>query len=452
MRKSYIEKAQEVYENIINKNILVYRFFIKSVLKEFKINKISQLEILSYFLNQNEAQSLNVKFNENGMYRVKCGDREIRYDYKFKDDQGNLETQFSYELDEYDIDLRNHALYESYYMKDCPGFYSLCATIKLWEIIEKKYKIQMSSQSLDPSLTNEILKRSFDEYCVRVLKKNNIEDLYAYCDANTLKFFVYLWKSIVVGEFYRIPNYEKKLDTLKYEIEDRYLPAFITYYSEISSSFSTFLNRINPLNWNDKYLQYKHDVNPTTIAKKVVDSYSERFIKTKMLKPLIELTELLFEVTFIDLNYKVSDNNIAKLTDFISSLNTFNTETFNPNRNTSAQRASILLKHIDEEAFNIFANVREILLAKSSILLNQIIDQAQISLLRINQKVPSLCGSYMLANDKLSDIISKFKCNQLDNDPFYALYCNNKNKEMNISSYNDYVSNIIYEDSTWRKK
>lgn len=468
MKTTYIQKAQEVYEKVLNEDIEIYKFFITSVLTSFGIKNNYQLDILSNCLKGNDARYLYVNFHNGGKYNFSLGERIIQYDFSFKDNIEFETLDIQAEDNEFNIDLNKQELYERCRIDDIkelqdssgiPGVYSLLASIKLWDIISLKYNIddieQIKPLSYSSKELMDVFKRSFGEYCVRLMWKNNIEDLYNYCDAITLQFFIYLWKSIAIGEFYIVPDYGNKINIIKEDSEKTYgriLPAFTSYYPEICSSFNTFINRIKPYDKKEDGIVYNIDTNPKTTANKVIDTYSSQFIKTKMLKPLIELTEQLFEMTVIDLNYSASEKNIAILVDFISSLNILKTQSFNTSKSSNAQSASIhLKKHIDSTALAIFENVIELLLYKTSILINQIIKQTEDVILKPKTRVSVLCNRYRLANDKINNIISRFSLGSYEEDPFYTLYCNHRNKDLNISQFSNIKIDKATSDYWWIK-
>lgn len=471
MKTTYIQKAQEVYEKVLNEDIEIYKFFITSVLTSFGIKNNYQLDILSNCLKGNDARYLYVNFHNGGKYNFSLGERIIQYDFSFKDNIEFETLDIRAEDNEFNIDLNKQELYERCRIDDIKelqdssgilGVYSLLASIKLWEIILLKYEQydnnnieQIKPLSYSSKELTDVFKRSFGEYCVRLMWKNNIEDLYNYCDAITLQFFIYLWKSIVIGEFYIVPDYGNRINIIKEYSEKTYgriLPAFTSYYPEICSSFNTFINRIKPYDKKEDGIVYNIDTNPKTTANKVIDTYSSQFIKTKMLKPLIELTEQLFEMTVIDLNYSASEKNIAILVDFISSLNIFKTQSFNTSKSSNAQSASIhLKKHIDSTALAIFENVIELLLYKTSILINQIIKQTESLILKPKSNISIICNQYKLANDNINRIVSGFSLGDYEEDPFYTLYCDYKNKILDLSNIQSLRSNRMTSGHWWEK-
>lgn len=455
MKTTYIEKAQEVYEKILNKDIEIYKFFIESVLKSLEIKNHYQLDILSNCLNTNDSKCLCINFNDGGKYNLYLGKNIIKYDISFKDDFKNIKIDKRPEQTVHYIDLTKHELYQQYSVDDVPGVNSLIATLEIWEVIQRKYKIDNIEQlSYTSEELRSVFKRSFGEYCLSYMWENSKQELHHYCDAITLLFFIFLWKSITIGEFYIVPDYENKIHLIKEDSEEtipKILPAFISYYPEICTLFNTFINRIRPYDKKDDGIVYNLDTNPKTIANKVIDTYSNLFIETKMLKPLIILTEQLFEITVIDLNYSTSEKTIAKLVDFISSLDIF-TQSFNPERDSNAQSAAIHLAHFDPSALKIFENVIELLLYKTSILTKQIIQQTEKVISNPKARVQVICDKYRLANDRINNIIDKYSLGTYDEDPFYSLFCNYKNKDLDLSSIQSIRTNKKkYADSWWVK-
>lgn len=194
MKTTYIQKAQEVYEKVLNEDIEIYKFFITSVLTSFGIKNNYQLDILSNCLKVNDAKYLYVHFHNGGKYNISLGERIIQYDFSFKDNIEFETLDIRAEDNEFNIDLNKQELYKCCRIDDIidlqdssgvPGVYSLLATIKLWDIISLKYNIddieQIKPLSYSSKELMDVFKRSFGEYCVRLMWKNNIEDLYNYC-------------------------------------------------------------------------------------------------------------------------------------------------------------------------------------------------------------------------------------------------------------------------------
>ena len=92
------------------------------------------------------------------------------------------------------------------------------------EIYNKHFKNASDSTIVEVDLNkNENLKDcNFKKFCTDYTCKTNTIKAKEYAEALALSFYVYLWKSICVGEFISVEDYAKKLKIV-YDIFDNIL-------------------------------------------------------------------------------------------------------------------------------------------------------------------------------------------------------------------------------------
>lgn len=278
---------------------------------------------------------------------------------------------------------------------------------------------------------------------------NNKGRVHDYCDAITLLFFIYLWKSISIGEFYYIENYSEYIkpnDEDKERIIDRKLPAFVHLYPQIYSFTKNFTTIVKPRNNRSKGIIYYYKSPVNILATRLVEISSPNIIKTELLKPLIDLTEQLYEVTVIDLFYEGSERSISRLSTFISSLHCANTEFFIPiiNAEGNGSIISLLIKTFDENAVTTLKRNVALLFFKSSVLIQQIVDQYNITVAKSIQ-IPTICEYYKLSDEEVNIIVRTYNTSWKNYDvannvidPFYNVYQRYKNETINLKQLDEY--------------
>lgn len=479
---SYIDKAQKIYEDIINQDIRAYKYFIKSVLMSFEFKNTCELNILKNFLSENEPDYdpkrkkkifLHVCLNDKGKYIITSEKLTKHYDFSFKEvtNESEIGKREGDILIELIIDSDN-----SIPDTKKKGIYSIIAAKMLWKTFvengifrESQEEIINYSKNDDDDIFKPLLKRYFEEFCVDYMCHNNIERVHNYCDAITLLFFIYLWKSIAVGEFYFISNYKYRIKQIvkKDEILNRRYPAFVFLYPQISSFVRNFVDRIRPQNCAADGFTYYYNTPISSLTNKTIELQSDNVIKTKLLKHLMNLTEQLYAITVIDLSYEGSERSVSTLTKFISSLNFINQEFFDSIISTDVHVISLVLKSFDSNAIKILKCNVDTFFLKSSILTKQIIEQNNIVTIR-TPHIPSICKCYRLSDEdvnRVMDVYSVYlKAKDIyEDDPFYSLYYSNLNSEFNerlleqyrfnsshvhqspfVELYNSNIANAIY--------
>lgn len=440
--KTNIEKAQAIYDYIIGYSCNVYGFFIQHILKKFNILYIGQIDILHELLSENEAHILVFKVSDDG----KLLDLTYKDNIDFKEDENE---KYDEETGCYYVDLNKHKDYNQRYIQDRRmGIYSILATLYLWENRER-LNLNYNNLSLIKENDNDVLipiiKRSFAEFCVEDLALTENSKIHSYCDAITIMFFIYLWKSIACAEFYIIPEYENKIRTIKSEQKDdfepRILPAFINYYSDISSFIKTFINRVTPFNHDGEY-----ELNVELDEDLIVDYIPDKYLKTDILNPLMKLTQQLLDITIIDIRYVASEKNLSKLVNFIYALKRFkdNLSSINSGlaKNTAIYLEQVVAKSLKINALDLFHDTINTLTFKACILAKQIIKQTTPK--------EKICFEYSgLADAEISELIEQYETYEINynKDIFHCLY--NGKYELSTSEYKKYIQVIeaLYKDN-----
>jgi hypothetical protein len=425
MKNTYIEKAQAIYESIIEYKTDTHKFFILQTLNDYGVEYVLQLEILKNVLGSQEAPILQFSVDDDGSYRFSFKDS-----YDFTSENGK------------DIDEKNHCFYadlrkDGRYkedMTDISGQYSIIAALVIWEktIGTKQEEAKGEKIAFD---NNEelasLLKRSFGKFCAAYTHRYSKTDFYDFCAAQTLLFFAYLWKSVAVGEFYIVPNFKDIIKPNKDKEADnldaKLLPAFVGYYSDIASAVSTFFNRVDPRH-NDSYeLHFDLD------QEFAIDSVSAKHAKIEQLKFLMGLTQKLFDITVIDIRYFASEDNLHKLVNFIDGFyrfkNNLSTTELTPNQRTSLFLANKQIFGFD--ALSFLKRTMESLVYKACVMWEQI----------LNQPSPDreLRVAYnSLANASIDSTIHHYCLFATDygNDFFYTSFLFQKNKEVKDDNIN----------------
>lgn len=460
--EAYIAKARKIYDDIINGKIGAYKFFIKSTLKLFNLTDKTQLQILANFLCKNEPEYssndgrkifVNIEYSDNGKYEIINNGNPLKYNFSFiegKDKDPVEDNVLIIELEDIISQLPESDKVPN---TKQTGLYSIIATKLFWENLTKHNNIVKDpikyNENNDDELFKPLLKRSFGEYCVDYMYYNNKGRVHDYCDAITLLFFIYLWKSISIGEFYYIENYSEYIkpnDEDKERIIDRKLPAFVHLYPQIYSFTKNFTTIVKPRNNRSKGIIYYYKSPVNILATRLVEISSPNIIKTELLKPLIDLTEQIYEVTVIDLFYEGSERSISRLSTFISSLHCANTEFFIPiiNAEGNGSIISLLIKTFDENAVTTLKRNVVLLFFKSSVLIQQIVDQYNITVAKSIQ-IPTICEYYKLSDEEVNKIVRTYNTNWTnynvaDNviDPFYNVYKQYKNETINLKELDEY--------------
>lgn len=128
MKKTYIEEAQEVYNNIVGCKIESYKFFVLQTLNGYGIKNIEQLSILKRVLSVNESSILQFSFPENK-----------DFDFSFKDD--GKSKKYDKEKKSFFVDLSQDQRFEQE-MTNIPGQYSIIAALRIWEEKKKQNKVE----------------------------------------------------------------------------------------------------------------------------------------------------------------------------------------------------------------------------------------------------------------------------------------------------------------------
>jgi hypothetical protein len=433
MKKTYIEEAQEVYNNIVGCKIESYKFFVLQTLNGYGIKNIEQLSILKRVLSVNESSILQFSFPENK-----------DFDFSFKDD--GKSKKYDKEKKSFFVDLSQDQRFEQE-MTNIPGQYSIIAALRIWE--EKKKQNKVEGQELQKDTFSDedlaaLLKRSFGEFCVAYTYMHNKTDFYSYCDAITFLFFTYLWKSVAVGEFYIVSGYKdiiRAWEDKKDDLDERILPAFINCYSDISSAIATFVNRINPKNNGGLY-----EVHFELDQDLIIDSIPGKYVKTEHLQPLIKLTQLLFDITVIDIRYIASESNLSKLINFIYAFDKLK-KSLSPTKATLARRTSIFLEQaFDVNALEILNNVIEALIFKACVLSKQMMEQQAPA-------GPKICFGYSpLTNPEINSIIEQYSQYAKDytKDIFYVLYKHDSKNDISTQDkFQDDLKNCRKDNSRY---
>lgn len=405
--KTYIEKAQEVYDNIIDYKIEAYRFFILQTLSGYGINKVGQLKVLAKMLDSQESRFLEFHILENDNFR---------HSFRDKSDES--------------MNLSNDRRFKEDMSKAPSGQYSIIAALIIYENFGNEVKEAEQPKS---DFTNDelspLLKRYFGEFCIAYTYRYNKKDFFTYYDALTQLFFAYLWKSIAVGEFYIVPNY---CDIIKHrvglEVNTKMLPAFVSYLPDIRSALSTFVNRVSPSNGSNYELHF--DLEQDLI----VNSVSEKYAKPDFLKLLMGLTQKLFEITIIDLRYFASHRNLYRLVNFIYGFDRY-INNLSTQKTTSYQSMSIFLANaFGFDALIFLKDTMTALIFKSCVMAKQIIIQPSPD--------RTLCFDYdTLANSDINSIID-----------YYCHYYTDNSQDFFLELYNQYANTDISCQSNFQKK
>lgn len=431
MKKTFIERAQEVYESIIDfDKLYTHKFFVQQTLDGYGVEYPDQLNILKNILECQDAPILEFSIFEDGNFQFSFKDT---YDFGKKDG-----LVFDKKSKKYYVDLRKDKRFiEDMASEEVRGQYSILAALVIWEQIRSflglkkeaiEKRIDYNKEDLSP-----LLKRSFGRFCALYTYINSETDFNAYLSAQTLLFFSYLWKSVAVGEFYIVPDFKDIIKPIKepspFPIDNSLFPAFAgNYYSDISLAIKTFYNRVDPCRNHFYELHFDSDLD-------LVNDFISANPQIEQLKYFMRMTQMLFDITVIDIRYFASENNLHKLANFIEGFDRLNKNLVTrpttitkdsalPNPNI--QRISHFLKNMfGFDALTFLKDTIESQIYKACVMWNQIIMQPSPDrFLRLSYN--------SLTNVYVNSIIKKY-CKfstQYDVDFFYTSFQNQANSEI----------------------
>lgn len=411
--KYYIDKAQWIYDGILTYDNDIYTFFINYILNVFNINSNKKLYILDQLIGRKAG-------GEYLKYKITEKEDEDKFDFEFEFKDEKVEKDDSFDILEF-LELKENSkvkIEEDEKNRFC--FFCLLATN---EIYNKHFKNASDSTIVEVDLNkNENLRDcNFKKFCTYYTCKTNTIKAKGYAEALALSFYVYLWKSICVGEFISVEDYAKRLKIVnKKEDETRNyapIPDLAFEYQSIIKMHSMFMNRISyhiddKSTSNSCYEIHSSVTDILTFYRTDCD-----YISTRMLPNLMELTHYIYEMTVLDLRYVASIKSVSTLSTLILSLESLRKSSLSYNQDILTKIGMLMPKTTNENMFGMLKNVIDALQFKSSVLIRQIIDQ----------KTPDaeIGIRFKLTSDELAELITSHsikKYNLKSESSFHQLY------------------------------
>lgn len=179
-------------------------------------------------------------------------------------------------------------------------------------------------KSLDAKEPQKILKnvfsqtsrRNFVQFCVGYLYGKNKECFFEYDNKLSLNFFTLLWKSLLLGEFYGVPDYCQTIQSSNGSESDKnndgsivpYNPSVVRNYTIIKKDIQEFCEKIKVEGIKEK--KSKPTVITLDVSSAIVQEGQEG---TLLFEPLRNLTHKILEMTRLDLYYVSTVENAKQM-------------------------------------------------------------------------------------------------------------------------------------------
>lgn len=457
--KSHIEQAIELYKKLLYFDFSIYQEVVYHCLtKYFNVNNSQDIKIL-------KAVSLKSSYSSYIQWEEQCYTQSVTK-------IATLIKSLDKKPDTHEENKYYKSLSEILDKKDIKSIGETYRNQLSWLVITKCI---ITSQ---PNYTEESPSTPINEWIGKIsesdLPNKNVDDFLNkitricvaylfYVDSKTiarllswipLKFYYLFTSSALQSEFLFTNNYSQYIkyqnipELEQYNIYPDIVRTGINKIIECIKTYCLQISQIIEIN-NDNIIKES-----VYIQQQYIKSHSDEnpnSIKTPYWDHIVDIIVLVFKMSLIDISYVSNNTNIKTLSELINAINQFR------NYLDNNQYISKLHNNNDEKIYDRVKDINEIVLFKTAILYEQI----------LNQKQPedTLAGiprfEYnVIGGDKISEIIRscKIKNNNPLSNPFIN-YCKNRSRILLqnfkdfcqyykiegdlVNSYNSYVINGI---------